>query len=150
MVKHTWQWKWSSHRAMTGNDPASSWLETGWVLGQFGAQQARQIERYVEFVQQGVRGPAVWKQLKGQVYLGTDEFVAAMNKKLQADVKFATQEIPRAQRRALAKSLAYYVEELRDAKLGMAADATGDYTLQAIADAFRVHYSTVSRAMNGK
>ena len=151
MVKHTRQWKWSSYRAMTGNDPAPSWLETGWVLGQFGAQRARQIERYVEFVQQGVRGPAVWKQLKGQVYLGTDEFVAAMSKKLQADAKFATQEIPRAQRRALAKSLAYYVAEFSDAKLGMAAAyATGDYTLQAIADAFKVHYSTVSRAVNGK
>ena len=92
-VKHTRQWKWSSYRAMTGNEPAPLWLETGWVLGQFGAQRARQIERYVEFVQQGVRGPAVWMQLKGQVYLGTDEFVAAVNKKLQADVKFATQEI---------------------------------------------------------
>ena len=27
--------------------------------------------------------------------------------------------------------------------------ATGDYTLQAIADAFGVHYSTVSRAVSG-
>jgi DNA-directed RNA polymerase specialized sigma54-like protein len=31
-----------------------------------------------------------------------------------------------------------------------AAYATGDYTLQAIADAFSVHYSTVSRTINGK
>jgi putative transposase len=31
-----------------------------------------------------------------------------------------------------------------------AAYATGDYTLQAIADAFGVHYATVSRAINGK
>ena len=53
--------------------------------------------------------------------------------------------------RGLAKSLAYYVEEFSDAKLGMAAAyATGDYTLQAIAAAFKVHYSTVSRAVSGK
>jgi DNA-directed RNA polymerase specialized sigma54-like protein len=32
----------------------------------------------------------------------------------------------------------------------VAAYATGDYTLQAVADAFGVHYSTVSRAVNAK
>ena len=38
-----------------------------------------------------------------------------------------------------------------DARTRMAAAyATGDYTLQAIADAFGVHYSTVSRAVSGK
>jgi DNA-directed RNA polymerase specialized sigma54-like protein len=31
-----------------------------------------------------------------------------------------------------------------------AAYATGDYTMQAIADAFGVHYATVSRAVSGK
>ena len=36
-------------------------------------------------------------------------------------------------------------------KQGMAAAyATSDYTLQAVADAFDVHYSTVSRAINGR
>ena len=65
--------------------------------------------------------------------------------------KFASQEIPHAQRRALAKSLAFYREEFSDEKLGMAAAyATGDYTLQAIADTFGVHYSTVSRAIKAK
>jgi hypothetical protein len=60
-------------------------------------------------------------------------------------------EIPRAQRKALAKSLMYYRDEFNDAKLGMAAAyATRDYTLQAIADAFKVHYSTVSRAINDR
>jgi len=32
----------------------------------------------------------------------------------------------------------------------IAAYSTGDYTLQAIADVFVVHYTTVSRAVNGK
>ena len=52
--------------------------------------------------------------------------------------------------RALAKSLDYYKEEFGDATSGMAAAyATGGYTLQAIADAFGGHYSTVSRAVSG-
>lgn len=151
MVKHAGQWKWSSYQAMIGNGPQPPWLHTDWLLSQFGSQRARQIERYIEFVQQGIRSPGVWQQLKGQVFLGGDEFVDAMTKRLQVDAKFASQEIPRAQRRALAKSLAFYRDEFNDAKLGMAAAyATGDYTLQAIADAFGVHYATVSRAINDR
>ena len=151
MVKHTKQWKWSSYHAMVGTEPTPGWLQTEWLLSQFGNQHGRQIERYVAFVQQGLRGEDVWKNLKGQVYLGTDLFVEAMRQRLEADVKFANREIPRLQRRALAKSLIYYRDEFEEAKQGMvAAYSTGDYTLQAIADAFGVHYSTVSRAINGK
>ena len=54
-------------------------------------------------------------------------------------------------RRSLAKSLDYFHDEPDDAKSGMmAAYATGDYTMRAIADAFDVHASTVSRTVNGK
>ena len=151
MVKNVRQWKWSSYHAMIGTELRPEWLETDWLLGQFGSQRTRQIERYVEFVQEGVRGPRVWQQLKGQVFLGNDLFVETMRKRLESNAKFATKEIPRIQRRALAQSLAYYHEEFVDAKQGMAAAyATGDYTLQAVADAFGVHYSTVSRAINGR
>ena len=151
MVKHARQWQWSSYHAMIGVEPPPSWLQTDWLLSQFGHQRSRQVERYVEFVQQGIRGASVWQQLKGQIFLGGDEFVDAMRKRLETDRKFASQEIPRAQRRALAKSLTFYREEFSDEKLGMAtAYATGDYTLQVIADSFGVHYSTVSRAIKAK
>ena len=148
MVKYTRQWRWSSYQATIGNEPPPPWLQTDWLLSQFGSQRARQIERYIEFVQQGIRSPGVWQQLKAQVFLGGDEFVYAMSKRLEVDARFASQEIPRAQRRALGKALVFYRDEFNDAKLGMAAAyATGDYTLQAIAGAFGVHYSTVSRAV---
>ena len=151
MVKHARQWQWSSYHAMIGVEPPPSWLQTDWLLSQFGHQRSRQVERYVEFVQQGIRGASVWQQLKGQIFLGGDEFVDAMRKRLETDRKFASQEIPRAQRRALAKSLTFYREEFSDERLGMAtAYATGDYTLQAIAEVFDVHYSTVSRAIKAK
>ena len=151
MVKHVRQWKWSAYHATIDRDARPDWLHVDWLLSQFGHQRARQIERYVEFVQQGVRGPDVWQHLKGQIFLGSDEFVEAMQTQLAKDAKLGQQEIPRMQRRALAKSLAYYREQFDDAKQGMiAAYATGDYTLQAVADAFGVHYSTVSRTINGK
>jgi REP element-mobilizing transposase RayT len=151
MVKHVRQWKWSSYHAMVGKAPRPEWLHTDWVLGQFGTSRARQIARYIEFVQEGVRGPGVWDGLRGQVFLGSDVFVEAMQDELEAVAKHTQKEIPRLQRRALAKSLDYYRDTFEDAKTGMAAAyATGDYTLQAIADAFGVHYSTVSRAVSGK
>ena len=72
-------------------------------------------------------------------------------KSLPLSVYFSTAYLCRIQRRALAKSLKLYRQEFDDAKQGMiAAYGTGDYTLQAIADAFKVHYSTVSRVINGK
>ena len=62
--------------------------------------------------------------------------------------KTAIAEIPRAQRRPLAKPLTYYQNKHRDPKTAMtAAYATGDYTMQVIADFFGVHYATVSRAV---
>ena len=74
-----------------------------------------------------------------------------MQARLQQNRARANSGIPRSQQRALAKSLNYYREMFDDAKSGMmAAYATGDYTLQEVADAFGVHYATVSRATNGK
>ena len=151
MVKNVRQWKWSSYAAMVGTAPRPGWLHTDWLLGQFGAQRARQIERYIAFVQEGLRGPRVWEQLKGQIFLGSEAFVETMQRELEAASKHTIREIPRLQRRALAKSLDYYRSAFEDARTGMAAAyATGDYTLQAIAEAFDVHYSTVSRAVSGK
>ena len=151
IVKQVRQWKWSSYLAMVGKAPRPEWLHTDWVLGQFGTSRARQIARYIEFVQEGIREPGVWDGLKGQVFLGSDAFVQAMQAELEAAAKHTQREIPRLQRRALARSLDYYRGAFEDTKTGMAAAyATGDYTLQAIADAFGVHYSTVSRAMSGK
>ena len=150
MVKRARQWKWSSYRAMVGDDAPPPWLNTRWLLSPFGVQRARQIAGYAEFVQQGIRSPGVWEHLRGQIYLGGDEFVAGMQARL-TDEDSEHREIPRAQRRALAQSLTFYRDTFEDAKSGMmAAYATGDYTLQQVADAFGVHYATVSRAVNRK
>ena len=74
-----------------------------------------------------------------------------MQHELEIAAKHTMREIPRLQRRALAKSLEYYREAFDDATIGMAAAyATRDYTMQTIADAFAVQYATVSRAVSGK
>jgi hypothetical protein len=84
--------------------------------------------------------------LRHQVFLGSEGFVeryCATTKPLER-----LREIPRAQRRALAEPLAGFARRYPDRGEAMArAFATGAYTMQEVAAFFRVHYSTVSRAV---
>lgn len=145
MVKDTVDWQWSSYAAMLGTQPAPEWLQTDWILGQFSLERHRAINLYIDFVRAGIGLPSVWEQLSGQVFLGSDKFLKRMQTTAN---KAAIGEIPRAQRRPAAKPLDFYQANHQDAKAAMiAAYATGDYTLQTIADHFGVHYATVSRAV---
>lgn len=57
-------------------------------------------------------------------------------------------EVPRLQRRSVVKLLDYYKNRYRDIHQGMVlAYLSGNYSMSAIADAFGVHYSMVSRAV---
>lgn len=147
MVGDVADWAWSSYRAMIDQAPPLKCLQVAWLLHQFSSDRAQAIVRYQNFVRAGVGLPPVWDALKNQIFLGDKPFV----EKLQSQIKAGSQdlkEIPRAQRRPLGRPLSDYVEALPDAKEGMRmAYETGDYTMQQIADAFGVHYSTVSRAV---
>jgi len=145
MVKGIADWPWSSYYAMAGTEAAPEWLQTDWILGQFSSQRQRAIQRYTDFVRAGVGLPSLWEHLGGQIYLGSEAFITRMQ---QTTEKADIGEIPRTQRRPLAKPLDYYRSKHRDPKAAMAvAYATGDYTMQAIAEFFSVHYATVSRAV---
>jgi len=90
--------------------------------------------------------PSLWSELSQQIYLGDEKFVKRMQKKLDHTEDLS--EIPRAQRRPLAKPLQYYELRYKDKKRAIVeAYFTGDYTMKAIADHFKVHYSTVSRSI---
>ena len=132
---------------MVGMSGRPDWLQTDWVLGQFGNTRGEAVTAYMDFVRAGVGQPSVWDSLRGQIYLGSEAFVNRMQA-LFTD-RSAMAEIPRIQRRPVAKSLAYYRDTITDPKAAMAAAyATGDYTMQEIAMFFGVHYATVSRAVN--
>jgi REP element-mobilizing transposase RayT len=149
MVKDTVRWPWSSYHEMIGKRDAPEWLQTDWVLAQFGAQRQRAITKYMEFVREGIKRQSPWQSLQGQIYLGSEKFVAKMQK--QAEKKSDLRDIPRAQRRPLAKPLAYYEKQgsSRDDAIANAY-ATGDYTLQEIANHFNLHYATISRVIKRK
>ena len=139
------QWPWSSYHATVGAGVAPQWLHTGWLLSQFGQQRRTAITAYVNHVRAGVGLPSVWDSLQDQLYLGD----AAFAQKLALDVKTKSghTEIPRAQRRVGAPPLAVFVA-MPDRNLAITqAYATGVYSLKDIADAFGLHYATISRVV---
>ena len=146
MVGEAADWPWSSYSSMIGISSRPDWLETDWVLGQFGNTRGQALMDYIDFVRAGVDQPSVWESLHGQIYLGSETFVKRMQ--VLVSDRSAMTEIPHTQRRPLAKPLECYRDTIADSKAAMvAAYATGDYTMQEIATCFRVHYATVSRAV---
>ena len=56
LVEHPADWPWSSHCHMMAPQAAPAWLETQWLLAQFGqGPLAQQIKAYCEFVEAGRR-----------------------------------------------------------------------------------------------
>ncbi len=86
-----------------------------------------------------------------QHYMRTLENVPSFAERLRKQAPKDTDlgEIPRIQRRAVAKPLSSFVKAAqgnRDAAIA-AAFQSGDYTMKQIAEHFGVHYSTVSRVV---
>ena len=147
MVKDVGDWPWSSYQGMIGQATVLECLQTDWLLAQFGSEKSQAIIGYQNFVRSGVGLPPVWEGLNNQIFLGNKDFVESMQSRIKTGTN-NLKEIPRAQRRSLGQPLSYYVEKFPTAKEGMRkAFKTGDYTMQQIAAAFGVHYSTVSRAV---
>lgn len=92
---------------------------------------------------EGAKLPSMWSQLQGQVYLRSDAFVAKMQ--ALVDKEPTLTEIPHAQRRALARSLAEYADAHPRNEAIALAYLSGQHTMATIAHHFNVHYTTVSR-----
>ena len=138
-------WPWSSYPAMVARRAPPPWLRRDWLLGQFSRSPTRAAALYVDFVREGVGQPSIWDNLRGQVFLGDEDFV---RRHVDGGGSGDHAEIPRAQRRPLARPLAAYAAEGEDRGAAMAAAyASGDYSMKAIAEHFGVHYATVSRAV---
>ncbi|HYW77202.1 MAG TPA: transposase [Gammaproteobacteria bacterium] len=144
MVADAGDWPWSSHAMMIGQRAAPAWLETDWLLGQFSAARPTAIAAYRDFVRAGVGLDSVWTDLRQQAFLGSERFVADMQRRMpDGDLR----EVPRMQRRGPARPLAEYAALGARNQAMAAAYHSGDYTMKQIADYFGVHYATVSRAV---
>jgi len=147
MVGDVADWRWSSYGAMVGEVQAPDWLYCDWLLSQFGQQRKRCRRKYQEFVCAGLGLASPCRAVKGQIYLGDDDFIQRIRCQIpqQGDLG----EVPRGQRRPV-KPLDDYTAQYPDRHEAMArAYLSGGYTLKEIGEHFEVHYSTVSRAVRG-
>ena len=126
LVTHPRLWRWSSYRATAGETEGPLWLTSDWVLTQFGARRREAHARYRQFVAEGHGGSRPWEQLQGQIYLGSEDFIAAHQP------NGVIREIPRRQTHA---------------RLIYDAYRRHGYRLAEIADHLGVHYATVSRRL---
>ena len=87
--------------------------------------------------------------LKRRIYLGDETFVETTITRIEGIVgEGDLREVPRMQRRAQAKPLSWYIKNYSSRNEGIvSAYDSGDYSMKDIADAFNVHYSTVSRVI---
>lgn len=145
MVKRLEAWPWSSYLATCGQVASPPWLQTDWILGQFGARRSSAIAKYVTFVHEGARLPSIWTQLQGQIYLGSEAFVKKMQSRIEQ--KPTLSEIPQAQRRAITQPLSQFEASYPRSEAMARAYLSGQHSMQVIALHFGVHYSTVSRAV---
>ncbi len=145
MVRSAADWPWSSYRATVGQATVS-FLVSDWLLALFGRRKRQAIDRYRQFVEEGKGQPSPWAKLRNQVFLGSDDFVEQMQKRIDDDKELS--EIPSPQRRPPAKSLRCYEEEgeTRNDSIVKAYES-GGYTLKEIGEYFGLHYSTVSGVM---
>lgn len=144
MVEKPDDWAWSSYRASMGLEPAPSWLAGDGLLAMFAKRRSLAQQRYEQFVSEGIKMDSPWANLKGQVFLGDEQFVTRMQAHIQTGKDDV--QIPLAQRRPKPLPLAEIANRAPDRNAAIvAAHATGGYSYQQIADYFGVHFTTVGR-----
>lgn len=146
MVRSAGEWRWSSYRATAGYEKRDACLTTEWILAGFANTKNVAQQRYRDFVQAGQGQPSPWQQLKNQIYLGNDDFVHDMQRKLNPEQSL--KDIPKKQKQSPVKPLSYFVDrdKTRDESM-VQAYWSGHYTLTQVGEHFGVSYATVSRAV---
>ncbi|MBU1291615.1 transposase [bacterium] len=148
IVKDPTDWKWSTYRATIGDDQGIPGLTTDWILSQFGKEQKAAFSRYQAFVLSGIKAESPLKAIKGQLFLGQENFIENIKHLMRGKEKL--KEIPREQR-YIARPPLNEIFKCKDKKSkdqGMyEAHLQYGYTLKDIAEYIGVHYTTVSRAI---
>lgn len=139
---------------MVDLDKCPRWLNTDWVVSQFGKRRAEAQRRYADFVAQGMGQPTPWAAVRGQVVLGSSIFVEKMRPLLGG--KDDEREIPRAQRLLHRPELGELLtaatqgdKRARNQAIRQAHLAFG-YSMASIARQSGLHYSTVSKILKGE
>ena len=152
IVNKPGQWNWSSYAATAGRVKRPDFLTTDWIFSQFKEERKEAQRIYEEFVLLGIGKETPWKDLKGRVILGKDNFVQKIKVYLQERKEM--REIPRIERFAIRPKLSEMFSQIKNKKERnekiYAAHIEYGYTLKQIADCLGIHYSTVSKAIKNE
>ncbi|MBI1820725.1 MAG: transposase [Nitrospirae bacterium] len=88
------EWPWSSLLPTMGLEKPPEWLETKWVLSQFGRGEGSARVAYQRFVKEGIRMSSPWENLRGQIWLGKEEFLKESEKQIE---HYSLSEVPKEQ-----------------------------------------------------
>lgn len=151
MVESPEQWKWSSYRATAGKEKTHPGFTRDWIIGQFSGKRNKAEREYRQFVNWGIGEKSIWTEVKGQIILGEDEFVASLADFLKKHKHVP--EIPRSQRYANRPTLDKIFQESilsdkrkRDKKMAEAVERYA-YRQSEIARHLSLHVSTVSNIL---
>ena len=147
IVKDPGDWEWSAYQATTGHKGISC-LTTDWILSQFAKEQKAASREYQAFVLSGIKTESPLKAVKGQLFIGQDNFIDTINHLIQG--KENLKEITKKQRYVTKPPLNEIFEpkdkKSKDQAMYEAHQQYG-YTLKDIAEYIGVHYTTVSKVI---
>lgn len=140
IVKDPQEWIWSSYLATIAKTPALPWLSRDWILNQFDSSYRKAVKKYRAFVLDGIEKKSPWNLLRGQIYLGSEEFCQSFTQEEPIP------EIPREQFQPIRLSLTQIMTHKSQWKEQAAkAYCKYGYRLKEIANHLEIHYATVSR-----
>ena len=138
-------WKWSSYWATLGLCRAPPWLSVDGIVSQFGATSELALQRYRQFIVEGIGQSSPLEETRHQIALGDEAFVAQHAQRLLGTDFTA---VVKKQRRVGSMTLDQYRVKYsdRDEAMFFAYRSTA-FTMVEIAMHFGVSYKTVGRAV---
>jgi REP element-mobilizing transposase RayT len=90
LVKMPEEYLWSSYRFYMGKDKRPEWLNTDWLLEEYGKTRGAAQKEYRKFVEAGVGTPSSFpaEQVAGQTILGSRDFVEKVTSKIGQEKQF--------------------------------------------------------------
>ena len=143
-------YRWSSHRAMSGDIRTPAYLETNSVLGHFGKREKSNQRKYCSYIKQGVGSESPLDQRSYQILLGSSKFLSEMQPILNGE-RMAKRGPKQARRRrslnTLFKNVSAATKTERNGLIKKA-HMEYSYTLMEIGEHLDLHYTTVSKVVN--
>lgn len=154
IVKFPNEWKWCSYLATTGKCNIPSWLTVDWILCFFDKRIMSAQKQFRKFIHNGIGKKNPFNDVQEGMILGFPQFVDWV-REMQDEARFI-KEVPREQRFIGRPTLddLFSQEILEDKKLRndliRLAHIQVGYTQKKIAEHIGLHYTWVSKIINGK